>query len=373
MVLGFSLGYLLWLMQTGNVPLSDHYSAYKLLHARIQIIGFAGSFLLGFALQAGPHIVGGSPPPLSHVIPFIPSLWLGLLLGEIHFSFISIIGNLLISVAFVGPSLLLFKITLTGDPQWRFSRGIPMATAFLLLSTSPWLALDNSENVLFILWCGPITIAMVAGQQLIKNVLKGDKLVGKKAFIFLAFLALAWLATAMATFTPVFPRTVSGLAWLAVLVTLVWGTHFISTVAKFGFAAISVTLSLGLAGMMVAATMMLVMNQELPVDAVVHLLGAGVITVLILGVVSRIVGFSSGKWLFSDLAVSVAVLVWAGVASLRVMTGIGETTGKLLVPLGVITGGMLLTGWGIRVAWRIYEISNRPYPVGPHTRPITTA
>ncbi|MBF8274856.1 MAG: hypothetical protein HW380_3961 [Magnetococcales bacterium] len=357
MVLGFSIGFLLWMAQTGFLDIIDDYQTLKLWHARIQIIGFTGSFLLGFALQAGPHVLGGHPPPFVSSVSIIPALWLGLVLGEFQSSFISVIGNLLISLAFLHPSYLLLKISLEGDPQWRFSRGIPMAGGFLLMASSPWLDLVDPEKALFILWCGPITIAMVAGQQLINNVIKGGKIVGKSGLAFLALLTTAWLTTALATFTQILPWNIAGIEWLLVLAMLAWKTNLFPALTKFGFAAISLTLFLGFIGMIVAASVMAIGNDVMPVDAVVHILGAGVTTVLIIGVVSRVVGFFSGGAVLSDLAVSVTLLIWSAIATLRAATTV---SGVLSLTASVI-GGILLVVWGTRVAWRLYEIGRRPY------------
>ncbi|HAT51025.1 MAG: NnrS family protein [Nitrospirae bacterium] len=363
MVLGFSLGFLLWMMQTGIMDVAEGYQSFRLWHVRIQILGFAGSFLLGFALQAGPHVVGGTPPPFRHVIPHVPILWIGLLLSSITTSATMVtVGNACITLAFVGPVVLLLKITLNGDPQLRFARGIPLVIAFLVLAAAPWLDLANSETALFVLWCGPITAALVAGQQLIHNVLHGKKLSGKLGLTLFILLCLAWLTTAMATFAHLWPWSIPGLAWLVSLSMVIWGTQFIPAIKQFGFAAISLTLSTGFLGIAVTAIMMLGWPEGIPVDSMVHLLGAGVITVLILGIVSRVTGFFSGGAVFSDAAVSGAILIWSAIATFRVITSMSSHVNDGLVIISVGLGGTLLTLWGIRVAWRLRTISQAPYP-----------
>lgn len=355
MVLGFSLGFQLWMARTGFPDAIGDYHVFKLLHARIQIIGFIGSFLLGFALQAGPHVVGGKPPPFGQAVSMIPALWVGFLLSALQSSFASAIGNLLISLVFIATSIILLNISLNGDPQWRFSRGIPLAGGFFLMASSPWLDLGDPIKALFVLWCGPITIAMVAGQQLINNVLKGGKIVGKNGVLFLVLLMGAWLVTALTTFTQMLPWNSAGWVWIIVLVMFIWGSDFIAAALRFGFSAISLTLSLGVIGMVASALIMAVGKNPTSVDTVVHILGAGVATVLIVGVVSRVVGFFSGGAVLSDRAVSACVLVLSAIATLRATTMTVNLDGIFPLTASVI-GGILLFVWGMRVAWRLYEI-----------------
>ncbi|MBF0321924.1 MAG: hypothetical protein HQL62_03090, partial [Magnetococcales bacterium] len=69
---GFSLGIILWCQQWGLLPWTPLYPELRHLHGRMQLILFAGSYILGFALQAGPHVIGGTPPPSPSLLRRYP-------------------------------------------------------------------------------------------------------------------------------------------------------------------------------------------------------------------------------------------------------------------------------------------------------------
>ena len=115
----------------------------------------------------------------------------------------------------------------------------------------------------------------------------------------------------------------------------------------------SVTLVLGLAFALAGALWLV---WELPPDGAVHLLGAGLLSTLILGVVARVVRFFSGTAALNDRLLCYVLLVWGGVVGARVGTTLGWSMGAggLLAVLGV--GAVLWLGWSGRVAlclWRI--------------------
>ncbi|MEO5378338.1 MAG: NnrS family protein [Magnetococcus sp. DMHC-6] len=364
LVIGFSLGFFLWMWQTGVLALSEHYFLLKLVHAHVQLFGFIGSFLLGFALQAGPNVLGGHPPPSKLLLKFLPILWLGIGLSILSDPVAALIGNILITIAFAGPGYLLLRVTLAGNPLLRIPRGLPLTGAFTWMAFAPWLPLEDSGTAVFFLWCGPITAAMVAAQQLINNVMQGAILQGATARLYMVSLSFAWLCTGWAAFMDNSFWRVSGWAWLATILILVFGTRFIPSVRTMGFVGINVTLFLGVVGLFVATLMMIIGGREVALDAVVHLLGAGVMTLLIIGVASRVAGFFSGQAVVPDRIVVYILLLWSLVALTRVATSLAWI-GSDFVGWAVGLGGVLLIVWGARLALRLIPIGKKFSPPKP--------
>ena len=353
-LLGFALGFALWAWQQGLLPVPPLYPHLQLWHARIQILLFIGSFLLGFALQSGPHVVGGPPPASRSLLRLLPLLWLGFGLSLAPFIWLIALGNLLISLTYLAAAYFLLRITLQGDPLRRLPRGIPLAASLLPLAIAPWLALDQAEMALWVLWCGPATTALVAAQQLIHNVLGGKCLQGGLTRLFAALLLIAWLLSSLATFSnaPFWPW--AGLAWLAVLTILALGSHFPHAVWQCGWTSINLTLLLGFATALACA---LGLTQPgLPLDAAVHLLGAGMLTSLVLGVAARVARFFSGMSVLNDRLLSALLLLWNGVVLARISTTLGWYIPYHGLHIGIVLGSLLLTLWSLRIALRLWQI-----------------
>lgn len=367
MVAGFALGFVLWLWFLGILPMSEGYAVMKLSHARLQILLYAGSFLLGFGLQSGPHVIGGQPPPTSRLLWLLWALWLGFALTLVPLPDVRLLGNGLLSLAFAGAAWVLLRITLAGDPARRISRGFPFTAAFLFLAVAPWLPLDDPDTALFILWCGPISAVTVAGQQLTQNVLGGRLLTGVPGRAFAGLLIVAWVASGLAAFTDVVTWSAAAGPWLAAVGAMLWGTGFVRAAVTTGFSAITVTLVIGFAGIIATTGVML---GGWGADAAVHLLGAGALTALILGVVARVVAFfSAGPILPSDHLVAYVVMIWAGVAVVRTVSSMGGVAPDTVLA-AVWVGGLLLSVWAVRVGYRLTRIMEHvPEAIkNPHNR-----
>ncbi len=355
LVLGFVLGFMLWLWQQGILEMPDDYFTLKLFHARIQILLFAGSFLLGFALQAGPHVIGGPPPPSKVILSYLPLLWVGTGLSIVPDPILGFIGNILISIAFGGPAYLLYNISMAGMEHFRTPRGMPIAAAFLFLAVAPWLDMENPDVALFIIWCGPITAALVAAQQLTNNVLGGTLLQGKWAELFFVALILAWIGTGTAAFLEEGSWQISGALWLVVLVIQIQGTNFVSAALKYRFSGIQVTMLLGFTGLMASALMPLMALDDFMTDAAVHLLGAGVITVLILGVAARVAGFFCGKMVMRDRGLIYLLFAWTILAIVRTVTPMGWSSTPWTIGT-LVVGSILLIIWALPMIDRLARI-----------------
>lgn len=351
---GFTLGFWLWMWQHGFfIHAGGDYFLFKLWHARIQIEGFVGSFLLGFALQSGPHMTGGKPPPSNRLLILFNLLWLGLALSFIPNSWLAMLGSGLVSMAYGGAGYFLFRVTLAGNPQLLFSRGLPLASGITLMALAPWLELDEPALALFILWCGPVTMALVAAQQLINNVLGGQILQNKIAYWFAFSLLLAWIATGIAAFTSWGTWQTAGIFWLGTLILLIKGTNFIQVAWRFGWASINVTLILGFIYAFGCGVILL--DHKVPLDVTVHLLGAALLTTLIIGVTARVVGFFSAGAVLPDRMVSYFLVLWGMVALTRTVSPLLPMEEIWTVYISVL-GGLLLMVWGIRTGYRLKQI-----------------
>ncbi|MBF0341225.1 MAG: NnrS family protein [Magnetococcales bacterium] len=348
---GFALGFLLWMWQHGMLHITGDYFAGKFWHARLQIEGFLGSFLLGFALQSGPHVSGGKPPPSRNLLRLCHLLWVGLLLSGLPW--VGLVGDLLVGGVYAGAGYYLLQITRFGNPGMRLPRGFPLAAGMSLMALTPWLPLDDPGVALFVLWCGPVTMALVAAQQLIQNVLGGLMLQGRPALHFIVALGVAWSVTALAAFVGWGSWTLAGLGWLATLGLFLRGTGFLQAARRFGWASINVTLSLGLFHAL-AAALWLALGGGVP-DVAVHLLGAAFLTTLILGVTIRVTGFFSAGAVVPDRIASWMVALWAVVAWMRAFSPVWPMPESVTVWIS-LAGGIILGVWGVRIAWRLLKI-----------------
>ncbi|MEO5362951.1 MAG: NnrS family protein [Magnetococcus sp. DMHC-8] len=361
-LIGFGMGFFLWAWQQGLLPVPAFYPHIKLWHARIQIILFAGSFLLGFALQSGPHVIGGTPPPARHLLRLLLPLWSGFVISLLFDGWLLTLGNLLVTLACLGAVYFLVRITLSGDPLRRLQRGIPLTISFLPLAISPWLALDNPDQALWVLWCGPVTSALVAGQQLIQNVLGGKLLQGNMARLFAGGLLAAWLVTTLAAFVNPAFWPWAGLAWVVVLALLLIGTDFLRAAAVFGLASINVTLVLGFAAALACAMWLAWSGPAPALDGPVHLLGAGMLTLLILGVAARVVSFFADRAALNDRLLCYLLLLWGLLALARVGTALGRPLPQPVLAGLILLGTLLLILWSTRLAISLWRISRKITP-----------
>ena len=357
-LIGFGLGFLLWLWHLGVLQVPQGYLDFRMWHARIQILLFVGSFLLGFALQSGPHVVGGQPPPSRPLLLLLPLLWIGFLLTFVDHAWVVLAGNMFISVTYVGAAYFLLRVTLNGDPLRRLSRGIPLAASFIPLALAPWLALDRADVALLLLWCGPITSALVIGQQLIQNVLGGTLLQGKITRIFALALLLAWFFSATAVFTSWGSWQLAGMAWLLAISAMVIGTGFVRVAGFFSFKAINVTLILGMTSAFFCALLLVIQGDDIALDAAVHLLGAVVLTTLIFGVVARVASFFAGNAVLNDRLVVYLLLVWFVVAVTRTIAPLGWVSHNWAQAM-IVLGFLIVVLWSLRVGLRLLQINQQ--------------
>ncbi|MBF0611716.1 MAG: hypothetical protein G8345_02715 [Magnetococcales bacterium] len=348
LLVGFALGFLLWLQQQGHLAPWESYTDWRILHGRVQIFLFTGSFLLGFALQAGPHVVAGSPPPSATALALIYPLWLGFFLTLVPFEPLSWLGNGAISATYLMAAWLFFQIARGGDTTRLAGIGLPMALGFFFLALGAWFPVGETSHALWVIWCGPLAIVFGASQQLLANVMGGQRLVGWQGKVFLGMLLLSCLLSFLAAYQPELTLWM-GMSWLVVWFWFVLHTRALLVMKQQGFNSLAVALASGFFFVLLAC-LVLISQKTAGLDMAVHLLGAGTLTVLILGVAARVASFFSAGRLFHDRLLALLLLAWDGVALAR---SLGWPLSLVMTHLG----GVLLAWWSIRFFMRLHAIS----------------
>jgi hypothetical protein len=169
---------------------------------------------------------------------------------------------------------------------------------------------------------------------------------------------MAWLTTGLAAFSDTGSWSLSGAVWLVVLFIQINGTNLVPAALRYNFSAIQVTLLLAFTGMIASALMPLLTGDDFMTDAAVHLLGAGVITILILGVAARVAGFFCGKAVLPDRGIIYMLFAWSLLAIVRTMTPMGwSDPGWTMGTLHL--GLLLLLIWVVPMADRLIRIGQQ--------------
>ncbi|MBF0138486.1 MAG: NnrS family protein [Magnetococcus sp. DMHC-1] len=357
LAMGFALGIYLWCLQWGIFSWTDYYPDLRLLHGRIQIILFAGSFILGFGLQAGPHVIGGTPPASRSTLQILFPLWFGFLLGTLPDPSLRMVGNALVSLAFFGAAIALAGVVRGADPQRALPVGIPLVIGVASLGIAPWLPLGQVDWALVALLTGPVSCILAVVQHLVANILGGHRPSGPLAHLFTTVWFLAWLAAWGSALLWV-PWSWSGLLWALLAVWLVVAVRLLPVLLTRPLESISVTLVAGLAALPLAGILVF-MGGYATLDAALHLVGIGMVVTMILGVTARVVGFFSGGLVMHDRLLSILLVAWMGVAALRTAIPLGILQGTFWVPIAALLAAGLLIWWSMRVSSRLLAFSQR--------------
>lgn len=353
---GFSLGGLLWLQLTGFMPPAQEFDALRTLHARLQLLLFAGSFILGFALQAGPHVMGSPPPPSRAVLRLLFPLWGGFLLSLIPDPWPASLGNALISLAFLLGFRLLWTMARQAPSERRPAIAWPLAASALPLALAPWLPLQESAVALAILLTGPATTILAASQQLIANVLGGRRMIGWAGWSLFVLLVTGW-ASAAAAAAGLLPWSGAILPWIAAPLLLNLHSQ-LYTVAFSAFGdPVVPTLHIGLSAFPMAGVLLL-WHGDTALDPALHLIGIGAVATLILGIVTRVSSFFSGGYALPTLLTRFLLWLWLGVALLRTAIPMGVVD-TAWVPVALVLAALVLLPWSIGVARRLTRL---PWP-----------
>lgn len=350
-LLGFPVGLYLWLFLKGHVSEAGDYAYLVNLHAMTQMLMFFGLFILGFAYTAGYHLNGGQPRPVSQVKWVLPAVVAGFVIYLIPP--LAVPGKLTISVAFAYTAVLMANAARQGGlskPAITFLC-VPGLITFALM---PWLDLTDVKIAWFAIICGPFLLAMMAGLQLIPNVMKGDRLEGQQAWLFAGLIFAGCTVTAIDTFVaPVNPLASSLMLVLPVLFYL-YQLNFFKALNHCGLTSLAIAFIAAFSWFFIAMILLAIYGEGFRENAL-HLIVLGQITTYILAVGSRVIGFFSGDYVISDGRLTVVVLLWQLVPATRgldYLIGFPDITAWITVLVSVI----VLYPWAYRMLARIKEV-----------------
>ena len=197
LLIGFPTGLYLWLQLTGQIEPVEAYAYLANLHATSQLIVFFGLFILGFVYTAGYHLNGGQARPIKQIFWVLPAIAVGYILYLIPP--VMVLGKLLMSASFAYTGLMMLGAAKEGG----FSK--PAITALCLpglitFAAAPWLQLTDITVAFFVVMTGPFFFVLMAGLQLIPNVMKGNRLEGCPSWLFVFLIITAYLLAAYSTF-----------------------------------------------------------------------------------------------------------------------------------------------------------------------------
>jgi hypothetical protein len=374
MIPGFGLGFLLWLTLHAGLPATwmdaaDGNMDFHQLHARLQLIWFTGSFLLGFALQAGASVLGSPPPSIQLATWLLVPLWAGFLLTLTGHPVLIWSGQVLTTLAIWAGVALLVRMARHGAPERRWGIGFPLAGGIAWLGVAPWLPVEQPGWGMAMLWLGPMSTIFGAAQQLIANVLGGQRMAGRVAQGFAVLLVTGWGLTLLAAMTGKSGMwQAAGVLWLLLTVYYSAATGLVLALFRAtaaGAQVVRMVIACGIlipllaaAGMVLAGAASLDGVDARHADAILHLLALGSITPLILGIAARVASFFSGGYVVPDPWLRLLLLVWLGIMLLRVMAPL-VTLPSWLITLSTLTGSVLLLVWMAGLGWRLWQIRCR--------------
>ncbi|MBF0153780.1 MAG: NnrS family protein [Magnetococcales bacterium] len=357
MVVGFALGIHLWGQQWGLFSWTNAYPDLRLLHGRVQFILFVGSFILGFALQAGPHVIGGTPPPSRSVLPLLFPLWFGFLLGMIPDPAVQFVGNILISIVFFKSSVALAGVVRTADPQRALPVGIPLVIGVAAFGALPWLPLGEPGWALAALLTGPVSCILAVVQHLVANILGGHRPSGRPAHLFTMAWFVAWLAAWGSAWVWI-PWSWTGLLWTVITLWLIVAVRLFPVLRGRPVESIGVALVAGLLSLPLAGVLLFFVGTP-ALDAALHLVATGMVVTLILGVTARVAGFFSGGLVMHDRLLSLLLVAWMGVVLVRSAVPLGILSGEFWVPGASLLAASVLVFWVVRVSGRLLAFGRR--------------
>lgn len=362
LLLGFGLGLLVWLNKwdvIGELPWD--YAELRLAHARLQLALFTGLFILGFAFQAGPHVLGSKPPPTEALLVMLFPLGFGALLTLTPDEGLRIAGQVLISIAYALGLKHMIWILQRAPADRVYGAGVPFFLGLLAFCVMPWIPLDEPAWGAAALLAGPVAIVLAAGQQLIANAMgAGIRFAGWQAKIFAALVLAAWVA-AWAAAAEWIPWTLAAVLWLATAGSFTVMSKALQTIGKNGFTSLAFSIASALVWLFAALLWLLL--DEPPLDAVAHMLALGVVTLLVLGVAARVASFFSAGYVMSETALVEFLILWQLVAAARVAAAAGWIDGGL-VAVASLVGAVLLLVWIFRMGARLLRIKDllpKPY------------
>ncbi len=286
-------GVQLWLSLNGRLPITPAYADLRRMHVLVQIYLFFGMFVLGFAAQAGPRLVGSPRAPSAMTLLWIPMLAAGVLAWQLAPG--SWAGPSIVSAVFWSALCYAANVHLNGDPLLRKTTGRFILCGLTAFAISPFLALETAAGALVVYWTGLATLIMGTGQQFISAFLGGRRCSELEASCVLALIVFTACGLVLgAEWDTPYAYHTTGLGVVACVGFYVFSTRLDRARHTARHDALALAFLLGY-GWAAVGGALLTMHGAAATDRVVHLWATGWATPVIFAVSGQIMGFMSGR------------------------------------------------------------------------------
>ena len=347
------IGYLgshLWLMLHGEIPMSRHFPLLKNHHAFLQIHLFLGIFILGFALQAMPKLLG------TEAVTRVPTAPLALTL----LSAAAIercqpqrgFGRFITSIVFAYAAILFARTLPTISIENRVRMAVPITIGLTWLSVGALLPIDSAPTALIVFFAGVIPVILAASQQFFSGVIGAQKLSVRGAGLMLALYGATLLMLVAASQTPPFYQGASA-SCLILFFTYLRSTTADKALRNWHETPIHFAFMCAFFWAIIGAVTLAV--HTAPADAALHIWATGLAVPIIIAVSARIVGVFSGRPLFPERILFTLIALWQVVPLGRGVTPL-VVRHPLVAWTTTIIASMVIVIWGLRLVTRVTQL-----------------
>lgn len=351
LLIGFPTGLYLWLQLGGQIEHVESYAYIMNLHATSQMIVFFGLFILGFVYTAGYHLNGGQARPIKQIFWVLPAIAVGYIIYLIPP--LAALGKLIMSASFAYTGLMMFGAAKEGS----FSK--PVITALCLpglitFATAPWLQLTDVKIAFFVVMTGPFFFVLMAGLQLIPNVMKGNRLEGNPAWLFISLITIAYLLTGYGTFFGEVSVALITLPFILSVIVYLMHVDIFKALNHCGPTSLSIAFIAGFSWFF-ATMILLAIHGEPFMENALHLIILGQVMTHVIAVGARVIGFFSGDYAISDAKLTWMVLLWQLVPFTRGLDAIIDFPSGTAWITTAVTVAVLLP-WSMLMLARIRKV-----------------
>jgi hypothetical protein len=303
------LGVHLWLMRSGVIGARQSYPIFKTAHAWIQLFLFFGLFCLGFAVQAAPKLLGvkGRMPQQCY-LPLV-LLPLGVVLK--CFSAIPWLGSILLSAGFAVVLAAFVQLSKKAASSERHSIRNFIVLGMLGFIAGAWMPVERSDFALLVFWIGLMPIILGAAQQFVSGFLGGRILSPELSNVILtAHLITSGLMVAGCISSEHKHIAFQVAAACALLVLILYGLGVGLWSSLSSVANSPLHLAFALAWLWACLAPLAYQFVPLTLDMFLHQWTIGLGVTLVMAVSCQVLGFVSGKQLFSNAVLFSGLILW---------------------------------------------------------------
>ena len=351
LLIGFPSGLYLWLQLGGQIQPAENYLYIVNLHATSQILIFFGLFILGFVYTAGYHLNGGQARPVKQIFWVLPAIAVGFILHL--FQPLEQVGKLIISASFAYTGLMMLGAAKEG----RFSKPVITALclpALITFTAAPWLQLTDINVAFFVVLTGPFFFVLMAGLQLIPNVMKGDRLEGTPGWVFIVLMMTSYLLIAYSAFVSQVNPALIALSLMLPVIMYLTCVNLFKALNYCGPTSLAIAFIAGFSWFF-AAMVLLAIHGDTFMENALHLIVLGQVTTHVIAVGARVIGFFSGDYAISDVRLTRLVLLWQLVPFTRGLDAVIDFPAGTAWITTVTTVAVLLP-WSVLMLARIRKV-----------------